>query len=131
MSHPDMCLCCFCILYLLYKHKMPSKFIYIEFCLTIFFFFFFSEATRSLPTISPLPPPLPLHCHPARHRQHWLMSWYRPQSQKLTPAVRWTGPTTPMNPDTASATRCVHVTSLSCGVLIVVSLLLLVILILD
>ncbi|XP_026081593.1 inhibitor of growth protein 3-like isoform X3 [Carassius auratus] len=64
------------------------------------------KATLSLPTTSPLHPPLPLHCHPARHRQHWLMSWFRPPSQKLTPAVRWTGPTTPMNPDTASATRC-------------------------
>ncbi|XP_051746045.1 inhibitor of growth protein 3 isoform X2 [Ctenopharyngodon idella] len=64
------------------------------------------KATLSLPTISPLHPPLPLHCHPALHHQHWLMSWYRPQSQKLTPAVRWTGPTTPTNPDTASATRC-------------------------
>lgn len=95
------------------------------------FFKFFSEATLSLPTISPLHPPLPLHCHPALHHQHWLMSWYRPQSQKLTPAVRWTGPTTPTNPDTASATRCVHVTSLSCSVLILASLLLLVILILE
>ncbi|XP_042605067.1 inhibitor of growth protein 3-like isoform X2 [Cyprinus carpio] len=64
------------------------------------------KATLSLPTTSPLHHPLPLHCRPARHRQHWLMSWYRPPSQKRTPAVRWTGPTTQTNPDTASATRC-------------------------
>ncbi len=91
-------------------HIVFIKFIYVWFETT--FLLGFSGATLSLPTTSPLHPPLPLHCHPARHRQHWLMSWYRPPSQKLIPAVRWTGPTTPTNQDTASATRCVHVTSL-------------------
>ncbi|XP_055046962.2 inhibitor of growth protein 3 isoform X2 [Misgurnus anguillicaudatus] len=64
------------------------------------------KGTQSLPTISPLHPPLHLLCHPAPHLQRWLMSLYRPQSQRPTPTVRWTGHMTPMNLDTASATRC-------------------------
>ncbi|XP_056311877.1 inhibitor of growth protein 3 isoform X2 [Danio aesculapii] len=64
------------------------------------------KATLSLPTTSPLHPPLPLHFHHVLHLQLWLMNWYKPQSQKRIPAVKWIGLTTPMNPDTAFATRC-------------------------
>ncbi|XP_075967357.1 inhibitor of growth protein 3 isoform X2 [Anarhichas minor] len=64
--------------------------------------------TVSLPTISPLHhPPLPL-CRHAPHRQHWLRSFpSRPQRcLRPRPTARWTGPTTPTSPDTASVTRC-------------------------
>ncbi|XP_068590159.1 inhibitor of growth protein 3 isoform X2 [Cebidichthys violaceus] len=68
----------------------------------------FPEAASSLLTISPLHrPPLPL-CRHALHRRHWLRSFpSRPQRcLRPRPTARWTGPTTPTSPDTASVTRC-------------------------
>ncbi|XP_070784852.1 inhibitor of growth protein 3 isoform X2 [Enoplosus armatus] len=65
------------------------------------------EAASSLPTISRLHhPPLPL-CRRALRRQLWLRSFpSRPQRcRRPRPTARWTGPTTPTSPDTASVTR--------------------------
>ncbi|XP_049422583.1 inhibitor of growth protein 3 isoform X2 [Epinephelus fuscoguttatus] len=65
------------------------------------------KAASSLPTTSPLHrPPLPL-CHPALRHRRWLRSFpSRPQRcPRPRPTARWTGPTTPTSPDTASVTR--------------------------
>lgn len=69
----------------------------------------FPEAASSLPIISPLRHPPPLRFLRALRRRRWLRSFpSRPQPcLRQRPTARWTGPTTPTSPDTASVTRCV------------------------